>query len=1205
MEFTKEQAQAIWERDTDILVSAGAGAGKTRVLVNRIAELITDPDTPVLADQILVMTFTNAAAQEMRDRISKELSARLSEDPENAGLRRQIRLIRQADISTIHSFCSRLLRTHFQEIGLDPSFRIGDQEELYLLAHQALEETIEEAYQRGDKDFLALTEAFVPGKDDYRLEEIIESLYKFSRGFPDGRGWFRDQLEDAGRLSDPDNFESSRMIAQLKKETDEILAGLSDMICDLRQSCELFFEETGQAIPSRFADLIWGDEQLISGISKLPSYQDYYEALWAIDFKDAPRGTKTEKNYPYLEDIKEVHKEVKYAIKGLKEDDFRYSQEKICHDNARLLPWLKELSQLVLRYEELYFTYKKEQNVYDFDDLEHMTLELLVSGYDKDGRPIPSDTARDLSRKYKEIFVDEYQDTSMIQETILTLIHQPPQNHLFMVGDIKQSIYRFRQARPDLFLARYAAYQTGEDSGYPPGITIMLRDNFRSAPNVLSLCNHVFYALMDEEFGGISYDEESALRVGKGSPMETLSQESEFMLLIEDEEKDSLPFIYDSLYAETAMIAGKIRDLCEQGYEYGDMVILLRKGGDQAEIMAEYLKLMDIPAECESKQGYFGSREIAVILNYLSIIDNVRQDIPMASVLLSSIGGFTEEELALLKCQIEIPMRDSLCFYDLLDLYADTGEDEDLRDKSRSFLDQLAHFRRQKKEMPLHQLLWNIYQETGFYYDVLLMSDGEARRDNLNMLLQKAEDYEKTVFKGLFYFIRYIDRLKSYEVDMPDAGSRVVSPDRVRIMTIHKSKGLEFPVVFVSALSGQFNFNDTNNALLFHPDLGLGMDVTDTRSRLKYPSFMKKTIRGQIRKEMLEEEMRILYVAMTRAKKRLILTGVAKTNELEKYQDNSLDYYSKLGVRSFMGWLLPIFVGQASKEDMEQYLTIRHLSQIDFPETVDEGEAGAESLDKLLSRIGEEEDYSPVSNAFSHIYPYTAAVSFKRKYSVSELKKLAMTAPSEDGTVRSVHDQDFMEPSGTEELPDIPLPAFLDQEKKPDPAMRGTIVHKIMELLPFGKISGKKELFDALRQIEGDYEKTSLVSMKEVYSGAEAFLFCEQGEKIRQMDREGRFHREVPFTISLPASFLGYEDPYEENIIVQGIIDAYGEDEQGLWLIDYKTDHIREGEEEVLLDRYQKQMLYYKTALTMLVKKPVVEISIYSFALKKFIQVDV
>lgn len=1196
MKFTRQQELAVKERKKDILVSAGAGAGKTRVLVSRIADLITDPKTPVSADEILVMTFTNAAAQEMKERITKELSERLYNNPGDRYLRRQIRLIRQADISTVHSFCSRLLRNHFQEAGLDPSFRIGEEGEMILLRHQAMEELLEESYQSKNTDFLMLVEAFAPGKDDWILEDMIERLYHFSRGFPDAEGWFRSQIEKVGKISDPDYFEQSGPVRQLLEKAQQTIADLRIDLENARALCE----GAGQMpAPERYKMLIQEDEDALSGFFGISAYQDYYKYFRGFFLSDLPRGIKKEeKEWEYLDEIKEIHKKVRETMYELRDTDFRYSGEELCKENAETLPFLLEFSRLALRYEALYMQMKKDQNVYDFDDLEHMTLKLLVREYDEKGNPVPSETAASLSRKYKEIFVDEYQDTSMVQETILKTLHPDEQNHFFAVGDVKQSIYRFRQARPDLFLDRQKAY---DKSGQPDGANIELRDNFRSAPDVLNLCNQVFTSLMDVEFGGLDYDKRNALRAGSGGPMGDLEEKSEMLFLMEDEERGHLSWEYDSLYAETAMIAAKARKLINEGYRYSDMVILLRSGTDRAETMTEYLKQMKVPAECESHMGYFHTREVGVILNYLSVIDNVYQDIPMASALLSSIGGFREEEIALLKTQIEIAMRDKYSLYELMELYVDTGENDELRKRLDRFLRQLSVFRQQKKEMPLHQLLWKIYQETGFYYDVLLMSDGEKRRENLNMLLQKAEDYEKTVFKGLFYFIRYMDQLQSYEVELSKAGADREEKDQIRIMTIHKSKGLEFPVVFVSGLSKQFNFTDTNRPLLCHPEMGMGIEAVDLEKRIHHPSLMKKMLQDQIRKETLEEELRILYVAMTRAKRKLIMTGVVSDRMIKKHQKNPLNFFNKMKARSFMDWILPV----SMKEEMSGYVRKIHLHELEAmipPQTCKETE---ESLEEILKTIGLPEDTAPVEKAFSYEYPHLSSASWKRKYSVSELKKLSMAAPVEetnrDGPAYGK--EDWGEDKKGEENLDIPVPDFLQEKKMIAPTTRGTIVHKIMELLPFGQISSNKSLYKALEDIQREYGQTGQISMEQVFLGAEAFLFSEEGDKIRQMDSEGRLYKEVPFTISIPASFVGSTYSEEENVIVQGIIDAYGEDEKGLWLIDYKTDHIVTGEEQILLDRYQKQMLYYKTALEMLIKKPVIRTYIYSFATRSFIQV--
>ena len=1219
MEFTSQQERAVKDRNTDILVSAGAGAGKTRVLVSRIADLITDSSEALGADEILVMTFTNAAAQEMKERIGKELSDRLVHDPDNIRLRRQIRLVRHADISTVHSFCSRLLRSHFQEAGLDPSFRIGEEGEMLLLKNEAMEELLEESYASGNEDFKQVVEAFAPGRDDHNLEDLIGQLYLFSRGFPDLPGWFDRQLNKVASLADLQLLEESEPVRRLLIRANDTVARLSERMAFLRN----LLSSSGLELPVRLDELLTEDELILDSLAGLHSYEEAYKAFGRLTFARMPGGVrKEERDYPYKEDIKSLHGEIREELNELAERDFASSPEEICKEQVRILPCLSEFARLVLRFEEIYMDKKREQNVYDFDDLEHMTLNLLVDHYDADGEPVPSETAAALSRKYKEIFVDEYQDTSLIQETIIKALHPAGVNHLFAVGDIKQSIYRFRQARPDLFAKRLRAARSGE-----AGESISLQDNFRSASRVICLCNKVFSQLMDEEFGGISYDDSQSLRMGPGSGMEENEEPSELLLLLEDEEKDQLPFEYDALYAETAMIAAKIRELTELGYQYSDMVILLRTGS-RAETMAEYLLQMGVPAVCETRTGYFHTREVAVILNYLAVIDNVYQDIPLASVLLSPIGGMTEEELAHLRSRIEIPLRDDYSLYDLLKLYAQEpleGEEETageasagrpdgqsgdlrnpaLKEKARSFLTQLAMFRSQRKEMPLHQLIWNIYQETGFYYDVLLMSEGERRRENLNMLLKKAEEYEKTVFKGLFYFIRYMEQLKSYEIEPAGAAGSGETENRIRIMTIHKSKGLEFPVVFVSALSGQFNFTDTNRTLLWHPELGLGPELIDPLSRTRRASLLKNMLKDQIKKETLEEELRILYVAMTRARNRLILTGILRESMLEKHRNHPMSLYYKTRARCFLDWILPL--------DLEES-RILHLHHLSFPETSSVLNDRGEGLESLVKDLELPKDLSAVEKAFTYRYPYEDSVFLKRKYSVSELKKLSMTAPAEDENEDALHQSDQYASYGAFKEESIPLPDFLKEEKSLAPTMRGTIVHKVMELLPFGRINSKEDLRKAIGDIENLYPLSSMVSMEEVLAGAEAFLFTGQGDWIRAMDREGRLFKEAPFTISLPASFAadheeGSRDGLqgqgtgeeEEYITVQGIIDAYGEDEDGLLLLDYKTDRIRPGEEGTLLDRYRKQMLYYKTALEMLVKKPVTRTYIYSFALQAYL----
>lgn len=1238
MNFTKEQEQAVRLRDCDILVSAGAGAGKTRVLVSRMAEMILDEEHPLSVNDFLVMTFTNAAAEEMRERITAELDLRLEKEPQNRRLRRQVRLMKHADISTVHSFCNRLIRTHFNEAGIDPSFRIGEEGELFLLRQKAMEDVLEEAYESGRESFRRFVEAYAPGKNDRMIENLIEEMYRFSRGFPDRDQWLIAVRKEERLLESPETVTKSRAFLTLSARMRGVLEAL---LAEVEAGLNLF---CGAPESERFDALLAEDAEKIQALLEEEDFDALCEAFADLKLANLPRANKKEKEWPYLEEAQTLHKTVREELQQIRQDYFLYDLQELCRENRELSGCFEELITLSGRYEELYFQSKKDRNVYDFDDLEHIALSLLVESYGEDGRPTPSAVAEELSEKYKAVFVDEYQDTNLVQETILNTICREGKNHLFVVGDVKQSIYRFRQARPDLFLSRYDRYHKMEEAAagglsterqenpaacqpaesqenpdacqptesqenLPAGVRVELRDNFRSVPGVLGLCNLVFSRLMDRQFGGVDYTEDIALRPGKGGPMEQEKEESEMLLLIEDAEKDNLAMEIHSVEAETAMIARRIRGLLEEGYGYGDMVILLRSDAGRAEVMAEFLTAAGIPAVCESRTGYFQTREVQLVLNYLAIVDNVYQDIPMASVLLSSIGGLTEEELARLRVLTSVPTRQEYAFFDLIEIYLAEGNDEVLREKLDRFVEQLLYFRRKKKEMPLHALLWEIYTKTGIFYQVQMLPEGETRKENLLMLLKKAEDYEKTVFKGLFYFLRYMEQLRTYEVEPVNGALKEEGGDQVRIMTIHKSKGLEFPVVFVSGLSRRFNLMDTNRPALFSPELGVGLEYVDLTARMHHASLLKKAIREQMKRETLEEELRILYVAMTRAQRKLILTGMTKETAIEAAGGWKLTLERKLAARSFMDWLLPLLpelpVRKVHFHELEEEFKPRQETKT------------ALSLEEYMQQDEMQADTSPVEKTFSFVYPHREAFAWKRKYAVSELKSLSMTPVDgeeefmelpparpgghvgEAGNSRIAETVDAEADKGaaggrTDE--EIPRPQFL-KEAEPEAvgAARGTIIHKIMEQLPFGKIHTKKDLFDALQQIEKEYPACEKISMKRVYRGVEAFLFSDIGEKVRRMDREGTLRKELPFTVGLPAGD-------GDRIVVQGVIDACGEAEDGLWLIDYKTDWISEGEEGLLLDRYKMQMVYYKTALEQILSKKVTHSYIFSFALGRYLE---
>lgn len=1182
MNYTKEQEQAIFLRGKNIMVSAGAGAGKTRVLVSRMAELIMDKEHPIEADRFLVMTFTNAAAAEMKERIGTELEERLEKDPDNLYLRKQIRKIRQADISTIHSFCNHLIRTHYNELAIDPSFRIGEEGELFLLRQQAVEQVLEEAYASGRESFLQFVEAYAPGKNDTVLEEMIEDLYHFSRSFPNADGWFEKTGKEAAILAGKDGWDTSAAVTLLLSKAQKESLQIQE---ELYQLLESVTEDS----PEKYTGLLQEIKEYIDSLTQAKDYNSYYKVLSQKSISSFPRASQKEKEWELYEEVKEFHQKVREQINSQKKNVFTTPAEELQREAAVIYPLLEEYMALTKRFAEIYFLCKKEKNVYDFDDLEHFALELLVESYDKQGEAQPSETAKELSKKYKMIFVDEYQDTNLVQETILEMLLNKKHNSLFTVGDVKQSIYRFRQARPDLFLRRKDQYISQADAG----VSIELRDNFRSAPGVLTFTNYIFSQLMEKEFGGVDYNEKTALRPGDGGPMMQDEETSE-ILFFQKDSASALKEVPEDILAESAVICKRIKELIEEGYHYGDMVILLRSGAGRMEPMAEFLEQEGIPVSCDNKTGYFQTREITVMLNYLSIVDNIYQDIPMASVMLSSIGKFTEEELVKLRVLIEEPVRGKYTLYDFMRLYMQEGTEEELKKKIRDFLMDLLYFRQQKKEQPLSTLLWDIYERTGFYYDVQLMPDGEKRKENLLMLLKKAEDYEKTVFKGLFYFNRYMKQLKSYEIEMGEAGTSMEEEDVVKIMTIHKSKGLEFPVVFVSGLSKKFNRMDLNKAVLCHPELGIGMECVNTTLRFHHPSLMKKAIQEKVWKDTLEEEMRILYVAMTRAKRKLILTGVIKSEELEAGMRASIQA-QKWRAGSMMDWILPVMAEQFRNTD-KIWLKARLFSWSDIEELFNarEREEATFSYRHFIEKYVEGQDSSLIKKAFSHVYPNMEATKWKRKYSVSELKSLSqITLPNEESVV--------YEPDEEERI----IPQFLKEEREEvGGAAKGTIVHKIMEMLPFAKIQTKKQLFDWITDLEQNYPESKQISAKWLYRGIEAFLFSEQGEKIRKMDEAGKVKKELPFTVGLPVSLINQDTEAEDTVVVQGVIDACADMGNHLCLIDYKTDQIKEGEEQQLLDRYGNQMLYYKAALEQILEKRVSEIYLYSFSLKKFISVE-
>ncbi|MBR0381643.1 MAG: UvrD-helicase domain-containing protein [Eubacterium sp.] len=1192
MNFTREQEYAINLRDENIMVSAGAGAGKTRVLVSRLIGRMLDGHDPVDADRFLVMTFTKAAAAEMKERIAGELSRRLREDPGNRLIRRQMLTVRRADFCTIDSFCSRVVRMHYHTLDIDPSFRIGEKGELYLMGQEVLQEVLEESYRKGGQDFKDFADTYVTGKDDYILEDMIMRMHTFTESLPDARDWF-----DRQNASSPQEQTARQTEALLQFAKEEILMVRSGL--DRLKDCFLPGMDEGP-----FGDDYRKMCRDAEGLLGAEDYDSYRTLLNGIHFDRIPGYTakmkKTLGEWPAKDSYKAVRDRMKKVISDQKESLLMADGKELLAENTRLGHLFKEYCRLALDYEDRLLERKKENNVYSFSDIAHLALSLLVDHYDDRGRPVPSKTAEELASRYVEIYVDEYQDVNLIQETILLALSDPEKNSLFTVGDVKQSIYRFRQARPDLFLNRA---DTGTDldsyleeggTGKGNGVLVTLRDNFRSSPGVIDGINYCFRALMRRDFGGADYDDQTELHAGLteyGDP-----GSCEMLFFVKDDESDAVEELPEPVLLEAAMIEDKIRSLREEGYRYGDMAILARSGKDRMEALSDYLEKKGIPVLCESRTGYFETREVSLVMNYLSVVDNACQDIALTSVLLSSMASFTEEDLVHIRLFTEMPDGREPYLYDQLCLYRTSGSREDLREKAGRFLDLLHEFRQEKKEVPLVTLLWDIYLKTGIYYDVLLLPDGKARRENLRMLLHKAEEYEKTIYKGLFYFIRYMRQMKEYDIDMDMGTSSESTEDRVRIMTIHKSKGLEFPVVFLCGMSTGFNFRDASGMVLFHPILGAGLEYLDPVLRIRHAGAGKSLIARQLKKDTVEEELRLLYVAMTRAQERLILTATVNEKKLDSAEDGS----GPQAARCFADWILPLAEDACEKNVMTKKLY--HWNMIANRFAAEAGEGGISSVEAILSGQADPEDKAAVEKAFSYVYPYREMTEWKRKYSVSELKRLS-GIPLPEETPRESLLADIEET-------EIELPAFLKASDEDETAfrlsgaMRGTLVHQAMELLPFEKIHDRQDLVSALAELTDQWKQIGKLNRSYLEKCAAGFLFSPEGEEIRRLSALGRVYKETPFTIAVPAGEVYEGTDSSEPVIIQGIVDLYCRTEEGLWLIDYKTDMVEPGDEGLLLDRYRKQMLYYEIALSAITGLPVTRIDLYSTSLGHFIPVE-
>ena len=1261
--WTTEQQQVIDLRNRNILVSAAAGSGKTAVLVERIVKIITDKNHPVDIDHLLIVTFTNAAAAEMLERIGNAIEKALDEQPGNEHLLRQLTLIHNAQITTIDSFCLYVVRNHFHEIDLEPNFRIGDEGELKLLREDVLGRVLEQNYEEPSEAFSDFVEGYASGRTDAALNEMILQLYEFSRSYPWPEKWL-DSFVGAYRIETREELDRAEWLAPL---TENICFVLKDCEQLLKQALAITQQDDG---PDMYEKAVRSDLEKYESLSKLTSFCELSVALSDIKYDRLASSRGFEGNPDKLELVKSLREQAKDVVKKLCKQYFFCSPEMMIEQLERTEPMLEEVVRLTKQFADEFAAAKRRKNLVDFHDVEHFALQILVDEETEKAKK----TAEEFRDTFEEIMIDEYQDSNEVQETLLRSISREErgENNIFMVGDVKQSIYRFRLARPELFMKKYDSYSLEESTTQ----RIDLHKNFRSREEVLTCTNDIFYKIMARSLGNVEYDAEAALYPGASYPVsadfipEILLADSNDELL-EDTE------LTDKKTLEAKIVAEEIKHLMKtqqvtdkaagtlRAAHYSDIVILLRSLSGWADSLVEVLNGNGIPAHTVSSTGYFSTVEVQTVLSMLRLLDNPRQDIPMAAVLRSPMAGLTDEELAVLRLEDgSVPFHEAVLelaegLYEedgqkeISDSEADRKQGRNADEKTENHIEITAHrkllkFYKKYKQLrqlvpdtPIHELIEIILRETGYGHYVAAMPAGNRRTANLNMLLEKAAAYEKTSYKGLFHFVRYIDELQKYDVDFGEADMVGENEDVVRIMSIHKSKGLEFPIVIVSGMGKNFNKQDTRSKMVLHPELGIGLDYMDGKKRIKSPTIAKKAIAKQIDLENLGEELRVLYVALTRAKEKLILTGTLKDApekleffrqqaNLSKAADRPLSYLTREGASGYLDWILPAVLSYGDK------YPVRIVEAAEL--VLDEVENQLEQNEDLTERIEEIEAadtqlVGQLKQRFSQRYPYQTDILRKNKYSVSELKHRAMREKFEA-------EQEETIPAFLEEPVTPTIPLFIQREESVEQetanrgALRGTAVHRVMECYDFASEKSVHEQMEAMEKEEKiTADMRALVREQTVAD----FVSSETGKRMALAQRGGALYREKPFVMGFTEEELerygfgagaqmieneaqtenAQQEIMSENVsqenhmheedltLIQGIIDVFWIEDDGITVLDYKTDRVDTAQE--LIDRYATQLKLYADALERVFatrKLKVKEILIYSFRLEKLISIE-
>ena len=1235
--WTDEQQAVIDSRNCNLLVAAAAGSGKTAVLVERIIQIITDIENPVDIDKLLVVTFTNAAASEMRERVGDAIAKALDKNPENSHLQNQLVLLNRASITTIHSFCLDVIKSNFHKINIDPNFRIGDQTECSLLKQESIEEVFEEYYEAKDIGFLNLVESYAEKRGDKELQEIILSIYNFAMASPYPKKWLYDSVE---LFNIDDNFDFSNSI-WAESILDNVKIEIKGIESSMRKAIDYVdgieeLESYKEKLNIEYSKIL----EILNACNE--GWDKAYYYMSNMQFENFSKGVKRlSKDTPeYIKQARESAKSIrdknKKSLESIIGSTFYKSNSQVCYEIKYLYPVVKSISDLVISFEEKYQEKKKEKGIIDFSDIEHFALDILTDK-DEEGNVIPSDVAKIYIDRFSEIFIDEYQDSNLVQEVLLSTIAKVENPNRFMVGDVKQSIYRFRQAKPEIFLEKYANYDTEEGS---KNRKIMLYKNFRSRKEVVDSANYIFENIMNRNIGEIEYNENERLNLGAsfkeceeenaivgGATEIHLMQKSSKVEESSDEEEEREEI--DNIQLEARMIGKIIKDLIKpnengqvmkvydkkldsyRAVEFKDIVILLRATSSWAPVFVDELMNMDIPTYADTGIGYFDTIEIKTILSLLQIIDNPMQDIPLIAVLKSPMFGFTPEEL------IDIRIEDrQKSFYEVLKLTCE--KDNELSNKVKYFIDKLEDFKEKSLYMSTDEFLWYLYIETGYYAYVGALPAGTQRQANLKVLFERAKQFESTSFKGLFNFINFIKKLKRSNSDMGSAKTLGENANVVRIMSIHKSKGLEFPVVICAGMGKNFNTQDFKKNILYHHKLGYGPQLVDYNRKISYPSIAKEALKTIINMENLSEEMRVLYVAFTRPKEKLIITGSIKDidSSIKKWGEDienigPVSEYQILKGKNFLDWIMPAVLKHKNLSNIRELVNLETSA---FNEHESKWEARVwdksdvliekedteyeETIDSILLNMDLDKDHSNyfglISNKLDYKYPFIESVNRAATISVTEIKRL-----------ESQLEEDYISKELISKPTEIKTPLFIQESESKDKitaAQKGTIMHLFMQIVDLSKVSNLNDI----------KEEINLAVKKNILTQTQAdtinpykvlkFFKSNLGKRMLKapfLKREQAFYLQIGIRDIFEAEGEFKHIVNNDTLMVRGIIDAYFEEDGEIVIVDYKTDFVNEENKNEVINRYTKQLEIYSKALNQLTGKNIKEAYIYLFGLEE------